>query len=75
MESLTAYLNRKINALLGQGLLEDVVVDTITVAEKVNDSLNKEGLILELKERGINIPGVKHYTYRIDPQQGEGGPG
>lgn len=49
MESLTAYLNRKINALLGQGLLEDVVVDIITVAEKVNDSLNKEGLILELK--------------------------
>ena len=51
MESLTAYLNRKINGLLGQGLLEDVVVDIITVAEKVNDSLNKEGLILELKER------------------------
>lgn len=75
MESLTAYLNRRINAILGQGLLENVVVDTITVTEKVNDSLNKEGLILELKERGINIPGVKHYTYRIDPQQGEGGPG
>lgn len=75
MESLTAYLNRKINVILGQGLLENVVVDIITVAEKVNDSLNKEGLILELKERGINIPGVKHYTYRIDPQQGEGGPG
>ena len=75
MESITAYLNRKIKAILGQGLLENVVVDTVTVTEKVNDSLNKEGLILELKEIGTKIPGVKHYTYRIDPQQGEGGPG
>lgn len=75
MESITAYLNRKIDTILGQGLLENVVVDTITVSEIVNDRLNKEGLILELKVIGTNIPGVKHYTYRIDPQQGEGGPG
>ena len=75
MENITAYLNRKIIAILGQGLLENVVVDTITVSEIVNDRLNKEGLILELKVIGTNIPGVKHYTYRIDPQQGEGGPG
>lgn len=75
MESITAYLNRKINAILGQGLLDNVVVDTITISENVNGSLNKEGLILELKVIGTKIPGVKHYTYRIDPQQGEGGPG
>lgn len=75
MEIITAYLNRCINSVLGRGLLDNVVVDTITVPEYVAQRLNTDGLILEAKTLFNPVPGVKHYTYRIDPQLGEGGPG
>lgn len=75
MEGLTAYLNRRINKVLGAGLLEDVVVDCIYIKEDAIGKVNTEGLILELKDVYDKIPGIKHYTYRVDPQLGEGGPG
>lgn len=75
MEDITAYLNRRINAVLGLGLMDNVIVDDIIVTENVNQKLNRDGLILEAKTIFNPISGVKHYTYRIDPQQGEGGPG
>ena len=75
MDSITAFLNRSINAILGRGLLEQVIVDYILVAENANSKINTDGLILEAKVSFNPIPGVKHYTYRIDKQQGEGGPG
>ena len=75
MESLTAYLNRRINAVLGSGLLENVIVDNIIVTEEVNNRIGKDGLIIEAKTVFNPIPGVKHYTYRIDKQLGDGGPG
>jgi len=75
MESITAYLNRRINAVLGNRLLENVVVDLIIVTEDVNNRINTDGLILEAKVAFTPIPGVKNYSYRIDPQLGEGGPG
>lgn len=75
MESLTAYLNRKIKAVLGYGLLENVIVDYIIVTEEANRRIDKDGLIIEAKTVFNPIPGVKHYTYRIDKQLGDGGPG
>ena len=75
MESLTAYLNRKINAVLGYGLLENVIVDYIIVSEEADSRIDKDGLIIEAKTIFNPIPGVKHYTYRIDKQLGDGGPG
>lgn len=75
MDSITAFLNRTINAVLGRGLLDQVIVDDILVAENANSKMNTEGLILEAKVSFNPISGIKHYTYRIDKQQGEGGPG
>lgn len=75
MENITAYLNRKINAVLGTGILENVIIDSITVSEQVNVHLNTEGLVLEAKVFFNPVPGVKNYTYRIDKQLGDGGPG
>lgn len=75
MENLTACLNRRINAVLGYNLLDCVIVDSIIVTEDVHRSINRDGLIIEAKTVFDPIPGVKHYTYRIDPQLGEGGPG
>lgn len=75
MESLTAYLNRRIKAVLGCGLMENVVIDYIIVTEEANNQISKDGLIIEAKVLFNPIPGVKHYTYRIDPQLGDGGPG
>lgn len=75
MENITAYLNRHISSILGAGILENVIIDTITVSEQVNPQLDKSNLILEAKVLFNQIPGVKHYTYRIDPQLGDGGPG
>lgn len=75
MESLTAYLNRRIKAVFGYGLLENVIVDNIIVTEEANSRINKDGLIFEAKTVFNPIPGVKHYTYRIDKQLGDGGPG
>ena len=75
MDSITAFLNRSINAVLGRGLLEQIIVDDILVTENANSKINTDGLILEAKDLFNPIPGVRHYTYRIDKQQGEGGPG
>lgn len=75
MEDITAYLNRRINAVLGNSLMDKVVVDDIIVTENVHRNLNRDGLILEAKTIFNPIPGVNHYTYRIDKQQGVGGPG
>lgn len=75
MENITSYLNRRIKAVLGNNLLETVVVDSIIVTEEANKNIDHNGLILEAKVVFNPIPGVKHYTYRIDKQQGEGGPG
>ena len=75
MESFIAYFDRGIKSVLGNGLLEKVIVDYIIISEDVDSQINKEGLILEAKTVFNPIPGVKHYTYRIDKQQGEGGPG
>lgn len=75
MEGLTAYLNRRIDRVLGADISEDVVVDCIFIAEDAINSIKTDGLILEAKVSFNPIPGVKHFTYRIDPQLGEGGPG
>lgn len=76
MENITACINRKINNILGRNLLENVIIDSIIVTEQVNQSFKKEGLILlESKNAFSPVPGVKHYSYRIDKQQGDGGPG
>ena len=75
MKNITAYLNRHISSILGAGILENVIIDTITVSEQVNTQLDKSNLILEAKVSFNPIPEVKHYTYRIDPQLGDGGPG
>lgn len=75
MESITAYLNRRITTILGSGILENVIIDSIVVTEQVDSTLNKDGLILEAKVLREPVPGIKHYSYRIDKQQGEGGPG
>lgn len=75
MENLAEYLNKKIVEVMGKGLLENVIVDFIIVTEEGNANLDSKGLILEKKEVFYSIPGVKHYTYRIDKQQGVGGPG
>lgn len=76
MENITAYMNRHINRILGLGVLEDVIVDSITVSEQVHSALNKDGLLLfESKNIFSPIPGVRNYSYRIDKQQGAGGPG
>lgn len=75
MEDITAYLNRRIEKVLGVGVLEDVVVDYIFIAENAINKIKTDGLILEAKISYNPIPGIKHYTYRIDPQLGEGGPG
>lgn len=64
-----------IRNVLGSRLLEKVIVDYIIVTEEANNRIKKDGLILEAKSQFNPIPGVKHYTYRIDKQQGEGGPG
>lgn len=76
MENITSFLNRRIENILGKGILEDVIIDSIIVPERVFDRMtNTEGLILEAKVAFNPVPGVKHYSYRIDKQQGEGGPG
>ena len=76
MENITSFLNRRIENILGKGILENVIVDSIIVPEWVYDRMsNKEGLILEAMVAFNPVPGVKHYSYRIDKQQGEGGPG
>lgn len=75
MENITKYLNRRINSILDEGILRNVVFDCIIVTEQVNQTLNKDGLILEKKDYFTPIPGLKHYGYRIDKQLGDGGPG
>ena len=75
MENITAYINRRISSILGLGLLENVIIDSIIITENVNSTLNKDGLILEYKTVFNPVPGMKHYSYRIDKQQGDGGPG
>ena len=75
MENITACLNRRINAVLGAGILENVIIDTITVSEQLNTQLDKSNLVLEAKVLFSPIHGVKNYTYRIDKQLGDGGPG
>jgi len=66
MDSITAFLIRCINAVLGRGLLEQVIVDDILVSENAICKINTDGLILEAKVSFNPIPGVKHYKYRID---------
>ena len=44
MESLTAYLNRRISNILGTGILENVIVDSIIVTEANNDKFDKSDL-------------------------------
>lgn len=56
-------------------LLENVLIDCVLISDDVNSTINKSGLIFEAKVKFEPIPGVKHHTYRIDPQLGEGGPG
>lgn len=75
MENITAYLNRRIADILGAGLLENIIVDSIIVTEADNDKFDKSGLILEAIVQYNPVPGVKHYSYRIDKQLGDGGPG
>lgn len=75
MESLTSYLNRIINRILGSGILENVIVDSVILTEVANDRVDKSGFIVEAKVLYDPVPGVKKYSYRIDKQQGEGGPG
>lgn len=76
MENITSFLNRRIENILGKGILEDVIVDSIIVPERVYNRMNDtEGLVLEAKVAYNPVPGLKHYSYRIDKQQGEGGPG
>ena len=75
MEKLTAYLNRRIDAVLGCSPMDCVIVDSIIVTENVHQSINHNGFIIEAKTVFNSVPGVKHYTYRIDPQLGDGGPG
>ena len=75
MENLEHHIEEHINKIMGRGILEDVVIDCIIVAEEANNNLNKEGLILEKKNVFTPIAGLKNYTYRIDQQQGSGGPG
>lgn len=75
MESLTSYLNRIINRILGSDILENVIVDSVILTEVANDRVDKSGFIVEAKVLYDPVPGVKKYSYRIDKQQGEGGPG
>ncbi len=75
MDSMTEYLNRKKDSVLENGLLENVVVDLVIVTEDVNNRINTDGLILEAKDVFSPMPGVKNYSYRIDSQLGDGGPG
>lgn len=75
MEELTVFFNRRIMDILGAGLLENVIVDSIIVTEEDNDKFDKSGLILEAKVQFTPVPNVKHYSYRIDKQLGDGGPG
>ena len=75
MENLTAYLNRSISDILGTRILENVIVDSIIVTEADYDKFDKRGLLLEAKVQYNPVPDVKHYSYRIDKQLGEGGPG
>jgi len=65
MEGLTAYLNRRINKVLGAWLLEDVVVDCIYIKEDAIGKVNTEGLILELKDVYNKIPCIKRYRLRL----------
>lgn len=55
--------------------MEDIIVDTITIPEAIDRHTDKSGLIFEAKTIYNPIPGVRHYTYRIDKQLGDGGPG
>lgn len=76
MENIVAYLNRRINSILDDGILRNVVIDCIIVTEEVDKTLNKEGLILvEAKDCFTPVPGLKYHAYRIDKQLGDGGPG
>lgn len=75
MESLTSYLNRKINRILGAGILENVIVDSVILTEAAYDRIDKNGFIVEAKVLYDPVPGLNKYSYRIDKQQGEGGPG
>ena len=76
MARITQYLNRRINSILDDGILRNVVIDCIIVTEEVDNTLNKEGLILvEAKDCFTPVPGLKHHAYRIDKQLGDGGPG
>lgn len=72
---IPVLLNRVIHSYLGEGITEDLVVDTITIPETIDRITDKNCLILEAKTIYDPIPGVKHYTYRIDKQLGDGGPG
>lgn len=75
MDNITKYLNRRINSILDNGILRNVVIDCIIVTEDVDKTLNKEGLILEKKDHFAPVPGQNHFSYRIDKQLGNGGPG
>lgn len=75
MDKLTAYLNRRIDAVINPGILESVVLEDIIVTEDVFQHLNEDPSLHKLRVLGKPISGKKHYSYRIDKQLGEGGPG
>jgi len=75
MENIKDFLNQRIIILLGNDILKNVIVDSIIVMQGVDKDENSQELIWEAKTIFKPIPGAKHYTNRIDPQLGEGGPG
>lgn len=75
MEDLKSYLVKHLTKVMENGILENVIVDSIIVTEEVNNNLDKDGLILEKKDSYTPIPDVKNFSYRIDPQLGTGGLG
>lgn len=75
MEDLASYIEKRLTQIMGNGILENVIIDSIIVTEEVNNNIDKGGLILEKKDFYTPIPGAKNYSYRIDPQLGTGGPG
>ena len=75
MEDLKSYLVKHLTKDMGNGILENVIIDSIIVTEEVNNNLDKSGLILEKRDFFTPVPGVKNYSYRIDSQLGTGGPG
>ncbi len=75
MEDLASYIEKRLTQIMGNGILENVMIDFIIVTEEVNNNLDKNGLFFEKRDVFTPILGVKNYSYRIDPQLGTGGPG